>query len=146
MSIGAAQRELAAELHELVTRAGAANAFVFDAWGLIWCSAHLTHGDDQERLYAQVKAILEGLDPPLQRGTKLDRTFPDDVTPMYCVSFSATYVLGVWLNAETNEFLIRRSVADALPKIETMTLSLPPPTVPVVPRERSTGAHSHGTL
>ncbi|MCA9624762.1 MAG: hypothetical protein KC731_37320 [Myxococcales bacterium] len=103
------------------------NAFVFDAWGLFWCSADLTYCEDQQRLYSQVKAILEGLDPPLQRGAKLDHTFPDDVTPMYCVSFSATYVLGLWLSAETNEFLMRRSVADALPNIETMTLSLPPP-------------------
>ena len=127
MTTGNAQQELATELHALVTRADCKNAFVFDAWGLIWCAAHLPHGEDRARLYAQVKAILEQLDPPLQRGTRLDRVFPDDVAPMYCISFAATYVLGLWLDADTNEFLVRRSVADALPTIETMTLSLPPP-------------------
>src|SRR5690606_8490908 len=42
MSIRHAQQELAEELLELVSRTAAENAFVFDAWGLIWCSARLT--------------------------------------------------------------------------------------------------------
>ena len=127
MSIRHAQQELGEELLDLVSRTSAANAFVFDAWGLIWCSAILTYGDDRERLYLQVKTILDGLEPPLQRGTKLDRIFSDDVTSMYCVSFAATYVLAVWVAPETNVFLMRRLTKDALPRIEAMTLSLPPP-------------------
>jgi len=127
MSLGQAQRALAQELLDLVHRAGAANAFVFDAWGLIWCSAEQTYGASQKRLYGQVKTILEGIVPPLQKGAKLDRVFPNDETPMYCVSFAATYVLALWLKPDTNEFLLRRLVKDALSKIEAMTLSLPPP-------------------
>jgi hypothetical protein len=120
------QRQLAEELSNLAKRAGAKNAFVFDAWGLIWCSGSLTFGENQARLYAQVGAILEGLDPPLARGAKVDRIFTHELS-MYCVSFAATYVLGVWLAEETNEFTLRRTVKAALPRIESMTLALPPP-------------------
>jgi len=121
------QRKLASELIDLVKRVAATNAFVFDAWGLIWCSATLTFGDDQTRLYAQVAEILERLDPPLARGAKLDRTFVHPESPMYCVSFAASYVLGVWLSPETNELTLRRVVKSVLPAIESMTLALPPP-------------------
>ncbi len=127
MDIRTAQQELAAALTELIEEVGAANAFVFDAWGLIWCSAHLTHGSDQRRLYEEVKFILESLSRPLEKGGKLDRVFPHGGAPTYCTSFAATYVLAVWLDAGTNEFLLRRRVREALPRIEAMTLALPPP-------------------
>jgi hypothetical protein len=126
MSYSDEQRQLAAELRNLTARARARNAFVFDAWGLIWCSASLTFGDDQACLHAQVGAILDEIDPPLTRGGKVDRIFTHELS-MYCVSFAATYVLGVWLADETSEFTLRRSVKAALPMIESMTLALPPP-------------------
>jgi hypothetical protein len=121
------QRELAERLRQLSERGGATNAFVFDAWGLIWCSASPTHGAERQRLFAQVKAILEGLAPPLQRGAKLDRLFPHPESPMYCASFASAYVLGLWTTPATNLFTLRRAVTDALPLVESLTLSLPPP-------------------
>jgi hypothetical protein len=125
-----AQRALAIQLRALCEHAAASNAFVFDAWGLIWCSASLTFGDDQERLYAQVAAILESLVLPLHGGGKLDRVFEDEHAATYCVSFGVTYVLGLWMTPETNELAMRRAVRDALPTIESLTLSLPPPDGP----------------
>lgn len=125
-----AQHELARELRVLVENAHATNAFVFDAWGIIWCSAALTFGDDETRLYAQVPEVLEAVNPPLARGGKLDRLFAHDTSPMYCVSFAASYILGLWLSPEANEFRARRLVKRALPRVEVMTLSLPPPNGP----------------
>lgn len=122
-----AQRNLALALRALCQRADATNAFVFDAWGLIWSSASLTFGDDQKRLYEQVATILESLDPPLQHGGRVDRVFEDEHAAMYCTSFATTYVLGLWLGPETNELAMRRAVREALPAIESLTLSLPPP-------------------
>ena len=122
-----AQRALAIQLRSLCERAGANNAFVFDAWGLVWCSASLTFGADQERLYAQMATILSSLTPPLQHGGRLDRVFRDEHAAMYCVSFGVAYVLGLWTMPETNELAMRRAVRDALPSVEALTLSLPPP-------------------
>ena len=130
MSYGQAQDELARELRILVESAHATNAFVFDAWGIIWCSATLTFGDDETRLYAQVPEVLEAVEPPLARGGKIDRIFAHDTLPMYCVSFAASYVLALWVGPEVNEFRMRRLVKKALPRVETMTLSLPPPNGP----------------
>ena len=130
MTHSQAQHELASELRILVENAGATNAFVFDAWGIIWCSATLTFGDDETRLYAQVPEVLGAVAPPLARGGKLDRIFAHDVSPMYCVSFAASYILGLWLSLEADEFRVRRLVKKALPRVEAMTLSLPPPNGP----------------
>lgn len=60
MTHSQAQEELAGELRILVANAQATNAFVFDAWGIIWCSAVLTFGDDETRLYAQVPRDIGG--------------------------------------------------------------------------------------
>jgi hypothetical protein len=130
VTYGQAQNELTHELRVLVERAHATNAFVFDAWGIIWCSATLTFGEDETLLYAQVPEVLEAVDPPLARGGKLDRIFAHAMFPMYCVSFAATYVLGLWLTPKVNEFEMRRLVKKALPRVEAMTLSLPPPNGP----------------
>jgi len=125
-----AQDELARELRALAESVHATNAFVFDAWGIIWCSATLTFGDEETRLYAQVPEVLEAVAPPLPRGGKLDRIFEHSASPMYCVSFAASYVLGLWLSPEVSEFQMRRLVKQALPRIEAITLSLPPPDGP----------------
>ena len=70
---------------------------------------------------------MTSLTPPLQQGGRVDRLFEDEQASMYSVSFSNTYVLGVWLTPQTNEFAMRRAVREALPAIESLTLSLPPP-------------------
>ena len=46
---------------------------------------------------------------------------------MYCVSFAASYVVGLWTTPGTNHFVLRCAVRAALPVIEALTLSLPPP-------------------
>lgn len=122
-----AQNDLALELRDLTERARAMNAFVFDATGLVWCSGWRPHGEGLDHLFAHVKAILESLEPPLQRGGKLDDLVLGEHRPMYCSSFAGMYVLGVWFETDTNLFVARRMIRDALPKIEAMTLSLPPP-------------------
>jgi len=127
VSIQETQRDLAEALRGFAERADGANAFVFDAWGLIWCSAWLTFGDDQVLLYAQVRHALESPNPPLQRGGKLDGRVCPGSPPMYCVSFASCYVLGVWISEPLNPLLLRRAVKEALLTIEPMTLSLPPP-------------------
>lgn len=115
------------ELRRLVEAAGAKNAFVFDAWGVIWASASMTFNLEQKTLYAQVVEVINRLEVPLNRGGKLNQTFQDFEPVAYCRSFGAVYVLCVWVHADTNDFLFRRAVASALPRIETLTLALPPP-------------------
>lgn len=80
-----------------------------------------------DALFEQIKTVLDGLSRPLQQGGRLDRSFPDLDPPLYCRSFATVYVLSLWTSRHTNEFLLQRAVRKALPTIESLTLSLPPP-------------------
>ena len=123
-----AQLELADALADLYRSADAANAFVFDAWGAIWCSASITWGDDQSLLHAQVRTILEQLHPPVQQGGSLNQLFSDQRYPMYCTSFNTHFVLAAWLLADTNQFRLRRLCGNAIPRIAELTMAaLPEP-------------------
>ncbi len=120
-------RQLSRELEQLAGTVYGSNAFVFDAWGLVWCRASSLGPGQETMLLGQIKSILEGTRPPLPRGGKLDTTFSALSPPMSCRSFATVYVLGIWISSNSTEFLLRSSVRDALPRIEALTLSLPPP-------------------
>jgi len=49
---------------------------------------------------------------------------------MYLKSFAGIYVLAVDFEATFNAFIVRAAARRALPKIETLTLLLPPPQGP----------------
>lgn len=122
-----AHRKLSAELERLTSAAEATNAFVFDAWGLVWGYASFPDARSRELLFIQIKAVLHGLPTPLQRGARLDRIFTNLQPALYCCSFAAVYVLAVWPSEQANAFLLRRVALASLPAIESLTMLLPPP-------------------
>jgi len=115
------------ELDRLATDVYATNAFVFDAWGLVWCEASFSDEPTRRVLFSQIKSVLEGCQKPLYQGGKLEQMFGSLDPPLFCHSFASVYVLGLWTSKSTNEFLMRKALRKALPKIEALTLALPPP-------------------
>src|SRR5687768_11850806 len=114
---------LAAELNRLAGEVYATNAFVFDAWGLVWCCAERPFGSQESTLFEQIRTVLTGATPRLQNGGKINRTWSAFTPALYCRSFAGSYVLGVWLTANSTEFLLRPAVARALPLVESLTLA-----------------------
>jgi hypothetical protein len=118
---------LKAELNRLAGEVYATNAFVFDAWGLVWCCAVQPLAPDEAALLEQIKTVLSSGEPRLQSGGRISRTWPALNPPLHCRSFAGVYVLGLWVTSNSTEFLLRPAVTRALPLLESLTLALPPP-------------------
>jgi hypothetical protein len=117
----ALQRELEAVARE----AKAFNAYVFDAWDKLLCSAHGFSEMPRQDLLDLIRAGIGRAGKPLQRGGTLDTcvTRPGHA---YLKTYGSCYVVLVRYPGPFNEKLTRSSVADALPRIEALTLRLPP--------------------
>lgn len=85
---------------------------------------------ERRAVFNLIDAALEAVEPPLTRGGHLDRIFRSATHSLYCKSFAATYIVGVLFKGSPSDLLVRRVVKAALPRIETLTLSLPPPDGP----------------
>ncbi len=115
---------LTEELNRLAGEVYATNAFVFDAWGLVWCHAARPLGADEATLFEQIRLVLTSTTPRLQSGGKIGRTWSNVTPNLHCRSFGGVYVLGLWV---TSEFLLRPAISRALHRVEALTLALPPP-------------------
>lgn len=119
--------ELGAELAHLVQRLAACDAFVFDAWALVWAVSRFPGIALRDRMFSHAKHVLESTSPAFVSGATLDRLHDELEPPLYCRSFARVYVLGVWVPPGTDEHEVRGGVRVALPRIEALTLALPPP-------------------
>jgi hypothetical protein len=120
-------RELEAALEELVTRLGAANAAVADAWNDLWCRAHSEGGHEKTAAFELLDRALATLGRPLPRGGKLDLC-ESAASPWFIArSFAAVYVLLVWFDGPFQAEAAQTHIKRALPTIERLTTSLPPP-------------------
>jgi hypothetical protein len=118
------------ELKKLCDAAHAGNALVFDHVGIIWWSAKEFVEADRRVVFDYVDSVVRSMGARLKRGGRLDRSIGDGKYWLYCKSFAATYVVGVLFDGPPPDFLVRRVVKAALPRIEALTMSLPPPTGP----------------
>lgn len=121
---------LAGELDKLSDSVEALNSLVFDQAGLIWCTGVAIYSNERPILYGQIAQVLEKQDPPLTKGGRIDRLVQSESHSLYCRSFAQTYVVGVWFDTPAPDLLVRRSVGNALPRIEQLTMLLPPPEGP----------------
>ncbi len=121
---------MARELDTLSDSVEAINSLVFDQAGLIWCTGVAIYSDERPILYGQIVEVLNKQSPPLVKGGRIDRVVRGDSHFFYCRSFAQTYVVGVWFDAPPPDLLVRQSVSNALPRIETLTMLLPPPEGP----------------
>ena len=127
-------RALYEALADLCDETGATHGAVFDEAPIMWCAyntdevtphdVEISATDVFTREVAPIKASV-------RRGARLSvcRSGRDDA--LYIAeSFAGIYVLALWFRARFLEELVRARVRIALPKIEALTLALPPPDGP----------------
>jgi hypothetical protein len=126
-------REWEALQRELEAVAGAAeayNAYVLDAWDNLWCAARHFDAVYQEDLVAIVQAATESKGGTLQRGAKLDTCLPGPKGHSYLRTYGSCYVVVLRFGGAFDETKARDVVSAALPRIEALTLRIPPPNGP----------------
>jgi hypothetical protein len=118
-------------LRELVQRIGATDAVVLDESNCVWCTSGLSHDnlDAIKRLYERE---VEKLHVPLRRGGRLSvaRSAESPANAYLAESFGGFYILALWFNGAFEPALARARVRRELPRIERLTLALPPPDGP----------------
>jgi hypothetical protein len=129
-------RALGQELKKICDATRAGNALVFDHTGTIWWSAKAFVGGQRRVVFD----LVDSMGPRLKREGRLDRTIRGGKYSLYCKSFAATYAVGVLFAGAPPDLLVRRVVKAALPRIEALTLSLPPPDPDGPERKRGAAA------
>lgn len=132
MSISTTNPALKA-LHEalcaLVTETNGRAAAVLDEGNGLWCITDTGFEQAADRFYREEIAsggpegavkLTRGSGLSLVRQKAEGRAFVAE-------SFASIYVVVVWFERDFDPFTARRVVREALPRIEALTLSLPPP-------------------
>lgn len=132
-------------LGELVEMLGASHALVLDQSELVWGAFHPFAVPEARVLEDAQRFYLRDVAPrsaALKRGKRLyvcepsfeerrrDGAVTDVTPPHFAKSFANIYVLVVWFDAPFEELEARDLVDAALPRIERLTLALPPPDGP----------------
>lgn len=112
---------LADELVALCDRTGARQAVVMDAFNDLWCRASPL--EDQQAAFDALARALDSADKPLRAGGRVDLAEAD----VRAVSFAAVYVLLLFFDGAYRAAWVTAAIRRALPTIESLTTSLPPP-------------------
>lgn len=122
--------QLAARLAALVQQAGAMNAVVMDAHNALWCRASYLGEGEKQWVFELLARALPLATGPLERGGRIDHV-RCEVAPFWLArSFAGIYVLVLWFERPFADAWVRAIVRRALPDIEALTTSLPPPDGP----------------
>jgi hypothetical protein len=113
-----------------VTDVRGQNAYIVDAWGNLWCSAHTVEWRCQSAAIDVVKTELARAELPLQRGGKIDRQGHQRNGSTYLRSFAGVFVLLVRFESPFDQDLVRSVVGATLRRLEGLVVSLPPPNGP----------------
>ena len=112
-------------LMELVRDSGATLGAIVDESSVVWCvvpaCAEAEAIVDQffrTEIAPNTKALLQGHRLSVHQATGPRRYVAE--------SFAALYVIALWLEAEVDTELVRARIRLALPKIEALTLAVPP--------------------
>ena len=119
-------RELQAALESVSSKARAFNAYVFDAWGKLWCAAHGFSEMPRDDLFDLIRTAVARSGTPLQRGGALDTCLSGRTGHAYLKTFGSCYVLQLRYAGPFDQKSACAAVAKALPVIEALTLRLPP--------------------
>ena len=122
--------DLRNELERVATGAHAYNAYVLDAWDVLWCAAHSFAAVYEEDLVAIVHAAGSKKGISLSRGGKLDTSLSSPKGHAYLRTYGSCYVVVLRYAGPFDESKARDVVTAALPRLEALTLLLPPPDGP----------------
>jgi hypothetical protein len=119
--------ELRGELERVAAAALAYNAYVLDAWDVMWCAAHSFTAVYGEDLAAIVHAAAAKKGVSLTRGGKLDTSVSGPKGHAYLRTYGSCYVVVLRYAGPFDESKARDVATAALPRLEALTLLLPPP-------------------
>jgi len=122
--------ELRKALEALASTTDASNAYVLDAWDRTWCFARSPKRACSGDLAAVVHAAVARRGTPLRRCGKLDVFVADVGGYAYLRTYGSCYVVMVTFAAAFDDVRIRDAVTAALPRLELLTTSIPPPDGP----------------
>ena len=113
-------------LSNLVAECEGVCASVIDDGNGLWCASHRGFDSAADRYYRE--EIAARPEVQLNRGTRLRvvRQVPPDHAYV-AESFAAIYVVILWFDRAFDPFTARSRLRSAVPRIEALTLSLPPP-------------------
>ena len=113
-------------LRALMLPSHARNVYVLDVWGSVWCAARADEDSIEDGLIEAALAQVAKVRPPLPRGGSIDGPLRLASESVYVRSFAAIYVLLLTFRRAMNLAEVRLAVGSALPKIEALTVALPP--------------------
>ncbi|MEI9950138.1 MAG: hypothetical protein WDO74_14480 [Pseudomonadota bacterium] len=112
-------------LAELVRDCGATLGAIVDESSVVWCTAPASSNAQEivehffrTEIAPNTKALLHGQRLSIHQASGPHRYVAE--------SFAALYVLALWLEAEFDTEFVRARIRLALPKIEALTLAVPP--------------------
>lgn len=110
----------------LAEQCGGSCAAVIDDGSTLYCTTHSGYDEAARRFHRQEVAMRPEV--RLKRGGRLSvvRAVAPD-RGYVAESFAAIYIVIVWFERSFDPFTTRRLVKAALPRIEALTLALPPP-------------------
>jgi len=113
-------------LSDLAMDANATCAAVIDDGNGLWCTSHPGFDTAADRFYREEIATKPDVD--LKRGTGLHVARMDPPDHAYIAeSFASIYVVILWFGSTFDPFTTRTKLKSALPRIEALTLAIPPP-------------------
>ena len=113
-------------LSDLVDECNGAGAAVIDDGNGLWCTSDRGFDPAADRFYRE--EIAARPDVQLKRGGHLHVVRQDPPEHAYVAeSFASIYVVVLWFDRPFDPFTTRAVVRRALPRIEALTLALPPP-------------------
>jgi hypothetical protein len=122
--------ELRLELEAVAAASSCFNAYVLDAWDNFWCAARGFTEAPREDLADLVHAAATRKGVTLTRGGKLDTSLSGRTGHAYLRSYGSCYVLLLRFSGPFDVNKTREAVLDALPRLEALTIRLPPPDGP----------------
>jgi hypothetical protein len=122
--------ELRVELDALANAAVAFNAYVVDAWGIVWCAARYFESVYPEDLADLVRLAEARRHVRVTHGGKLDAVLSGSKGHAYLRTYASCYVVLLRYAGPFDEPKARDVVSAALPRLEAITLRLPPPEGP----------------
>lgn len=129
-------QRLADALGELSRECEASNGYVLDSQANLWCAGNdLYYHGESDLVMDLTQRQLAALPKPLNRGGHIDRAYGS----WYLRSFAGVYVLVLSFSGLFDVPRARAAIGTALPRIEALTLLLPPPDGPT-----SSGAAGFG--
>ena len=112
-------------LAELVRDCGATLGAIVDESSVVWCTAPASETAKETvdwffrtEIAPNIKTLLHGHRLSIHRATGPHRYVAE--------SFAALYVIALWLEEEFDTDFVRARIRLALPKIEALTLAVPP--------------------